>query len=978
MNSESETSGRKEKQCPLENSGGAGAKRLMLIRARHAQVIVLGTLALIITLVVPQYVSAYNTCDDSDGDCTHETMTEQAIDLYDCYATNRGCQVTLGPPVSNAFADEIKSYRSYIKTGVGLPDRSDQIYGNVGALDALATISHFWEPDSGLETPMQVSYDGPDGYPNAFGAAKSLWERALGEYAAGEKGEAYRLLGSVAHFLGDQTIPTHAHGRTHGPDFLIDDAYEEWMSDGPDPDPSPNAFLRNWEKLELEQMGPLLNPYSMSPPLPVYDQKDRIEDQLLLIFLITNQTADYFASDRQSGDAVHPFDSRVQPAAQWAGPALTDVATRCAGDTWACPVLKESLSDDDVNNEDELPGKDLSHIRQRSYVPGVRSIAALFAAWERAISSPILAVTVHRVAEDPSGDSIDGGTSNPDYYVGMVMGHNRSTCAIPSACPVPAGSYVAGLGPVLRVIDGNNLPTNLTRTDADDSDIHEDKTVITPNYRYGQAFPYAQGQNAFRPGVDVVDVTLSVWDFDNETTGDRPYESDDIADINPNGPEDPFAPLKISVDLAQCVGSARAGTGERAVTVPGLDTFRCATSAAATANVKIDTGGGGDGITGEDEADIRFSVTMTLPPGDAPPPFVDNEDPMWQTPGVLIILANTPGIYFAAASDNVGVTSSSCSPVSGTTFPLGLTQVNCSAFDAAGNEGTASFAVTGVGADTSPPVWSVPANITVPALLANQTKAVVTWTATASDNIGVAFAGCDPSSGSEFFAILTGLTTVDCVAIDTSGNTGQSSFTVTVVVDDEPPTWVVPADITVSTAPGRDRATVFYTAVASDNFGVTFQSCFEGFLFNTITRPSGSSFPVGETSITCIASDASGNDSLVGPDANFLIIVEDLEDPQWQVPVSPLRAFSNPGSSSVVVNYTATAGDNVGLDSTNCAPASGSVFPVGTTLVTCTAFDTSGNSDEKSFSVMVEELVPLIFRNSFESDGVIMSTDKKQ
>src|SRR5262249_50639914 len=94
----------------------------------------------------------------------------------------------------------------------------------------LVTISHFWSPDTDPDAPMEFDLLGGDDYPNAFGAAQAAWSRALGEYSAGNKLEAYRYLGMVAHFLGDQSIPTHAHGDTHGPDFADYDAFEEWMS----------------------------------------------------------------------------------------------------------------------------------------------------------------------------------------------------------------------------------------------------------------------------------------------------------------------------------------------------------------------------------------------------------------------------------------------------------------------------------------------------------------------------------------------------------------------------------------------------------------------------------------------------------------------------------------------------------------------------------------------------------------------------
>ena len=50
-----------------------------------------------------------------------------------------------------------------------------------------------------------------------------------------------------------------------------------------------------------------------------------------------------------------------------------------------------------------------------------------------------------------------------------------------------------------------------------------------------------------------------------------------------------------------------------------------------------------------------------------------------------------------------------------------------------------------------------------------------------------------------------------------------------------------------------------------------------------------------------------------------------------------------------------TATDNVGVASVTCDPTSGSVFPVGTTAVTCTATDLAGNTSTCTFNVTVND-----------------------
>lgn len=130
--------------------------------------------------------------------------------------------------------------------------------------------------------------------------------------------------------------------------------------------------------------------------------------------------------------------------------------------------------------------------------------------------------------------------------------------------------------------------------------------------------------------------------------------------------------------------------------------------------------------------------------------------------------------YIVTVSDLVDPNPSlTCSPLSGSTFPLGTTTVNCSASDYAGNTSTASFEVEVV--DTTAPTLNVPADITVPQTTAG---AVVNFTVTANDAVDAnPTIVCVPPSGSTF---PLGATMVNCSATDDYNNTSYGSFTVTV------------------------------------------------------------------------------------------------------------------------------------------------------------------------------------------------------
>jgi hypothetical protein len=76
----------------------------------------------------------------------------------------------------------------------------------------------------------------------------------------------------------------------------------------------------------------------------------------------------------------------------------------------------------------------------------------------------------------------------------------------------------------------------------------------------------------------------------------------------------------------------------------------------------------------------------------------DGEAPSITVPKNVVVPATSPSgaavNYQVSATDNVAVTSVTCSRTSGATFPIGTTSVTCTAADAAGNSTPGSFDVT--------------------------------------------------------------------------------------------------------------------------------------------------------------------------------------------------------------------------------------------------------------------------------------------
>ena len=154
-----------------------------------------------------------------------------------------------------------------------------------------------------------------------------------------------------------------------------------------------------------------------------------------------------------------------------------------------------------------------------------------------------------------------------------------------------------------------------------------------------------------------------------------------------------------------------------------------------------------------------------------------------------------------------------------------------------------------------PATITCPANITVNNA-ANQCGNTVSYTPTVTGlpapAVTYSFSGATTGGGSgdgsgSFFNV--GTTTITLTATNTCG-TASCSFTVT-VNDTEPPSITCPSNITVNNTPGTCGAVVtFAPPSASDNCpGVTVVS----------VPASGSTFPVGVTTVTSTATDAAGN-----------------------------------------------------------------------------------------------------------------------
>ncbi len=90
-----------------------------------------------------------------------------------------------------------------------------------------------------------------------------------------------------------------------------------------------------------------------------------------------------------------------------------------------------------------------------------------------------------------------------------------------------------------------------------------------------------------------------------------------------------------------------------------------------------------------------------------------------------------------------------------------------------------------------------------------------------------------------------------------------------------------------------------------------------------------------------------------GPTCTFTVKVNDTQPPVITCPANITAVTATPGDPCVVVNFTTPASDNCPGVVVVCNPPSGSCFPVSVTTVTCTATDASKNTATCTFTISV-------------------------
>jgi hypothetical protein len=304
-------------------------------------------------------------------------------------------------------------------------------------------------------------------------------------------------------------------------------------------------------------------------------------------------------------------------------------------------------------------------------------------------------------------------------------------------------------------------------------------------------------------------------------------------------------------------------------------------------------------------------------------------------------------------SDSAGVRS--VGP--GSTFPIGSTQLQCTATDVFQNVGSAPITITVK--DTTPPTITVPGGGISVTAAGSTTVDFAAHGLTVHDTIDPnPTLTCTPASGSSF----SGLTPVTCQASDHANPPNTASVQFFVMV--QPPSGTPP----VLTAPDEQFVEATGPTGANVSLHVAATSATGGGLTPLCTPSDGSLFALGTTYVKCTATDASLTSAIT-----FRVTVRDTTPPQITVP-SPFTA-TNTTASGVTVTYgvgdpdpthrvtvtdavSCPANDTSRTCAVTCTPESGKTFPIGKTTVICRSIDAAGNQGFNHFDVIVQDLGP--------------------
>ena len=392
------------------------------------------------------------------------------------------------------------------------------------------------------------------------------------------------------------------------------------------------------------------------------------------------------------------------------------------------------------------------------------------------------------------------GTSSISVTVSNSVTVTDTTAPTVSISAPTAGSYLNTLTPTMKGSSSDNVAVAKVQVSIDNG-----------------AYQLASGTTSWSYSASLSQATHTIQVKSTDTSGLISTTATDTFTIDTTAPAAPKITSPASGTSTTSTIITIAGTAEAYSTVRIYDgtTLKASTVASSTGtfSTAISLAAGSHSITAKatDKAGnvspsstaISLTVSSTTSTTDTIAPTVSITSPAansWQRGTITVSVSATDNVAVGSVQlyvDGVLFATDTSSPYSFSLGTAGLATgghaLKAVAIDMSKNQ--ASLQIT-MNVDNVPPSLTVPSSITAQATSISGAK--VSFSVSASDNVGISTITCTPSSGSTF---AVGTTTVTCTAKDLAGNTVAKSFSIT-VIDTVSPTVSIVSPLTGSTFAG--------------------------------------------------------------------------------------------------------------------------------------------------------------------------------
>ncbi|MBK9335065.1 MAG: HYR domain-containing protein [Lewinellaceae bacterium] len=323
----------------------------------------------------------------------------------------------------------------------------------------------------------------------------------------------------------------------------------------------------------------------------------------------------------------------------------------------------------------------------------------------------------------------------------------------------------------------------------------------------------------------------------------------------------------------------------------------------------------------------------------------DNIDPILDCPAPVTLSADAdceaqiPDFAGALSTVNCGPVTVTQVPAAGTIITVGTTTVTVTATDNSGNSASCTTTVTVE--DTTAPTFTCPANVTV-AANANCMGSIPNLVVLVNNESDNCTANPAVTQSIAAGTLINSDVLVTITVTDAAGNSATCDVLVK-VIDNTPPSAVC-QDITLQL---DLTGSVFISA--DDVDGGSSDNC--GLSSLSISQTNFTCQNLGPNTVILTVTDDAGNTNT----CEATVTIEDNIDPILDCP-APVTLSADADCEAQIPDFAgALSTNNCNNATITQVPAAGTIITVGTTTVTVTATDNSGNSASCTTTVTVED-----------------------